>query len=91
LGGTYEANWLTFVTSSGRIHAGWRQLGANSGRMACSKPNLQNLPRDPRCGGEIGRFPASRGNSATTASFPAHATMALTRFDITLDGRGQLE
>jgi DNA polymerase-1 len=31
LGGTYGANWLTFISSNGRIHAGWRQLGANSG------------------------------------------------------------
>jgi DNA polymerase-1 len=46
--GAYGANWLSFVTSNGRIHAGWRQLGANSGRMACSKPNLQNLPRNAR-------------------------------------------
>jgi DNA polymerase-1 len=30
------------------VYAGWRQLGANSGRMACTAPNLQNLPRDVR-------------------------------------------
>ena len=40
LGGTYGANWLAFIAPSGRIHAGWRQLGANSGRMACSRNSL---------------------------------------------------
>lgn len=46
--GTYGAAWLDFVAQDGRVYAGWRQLGANSGRMACAKPNLQNLPRDAR-------------------------------------------
>ena len=32
---------------SGRVHADFLQIGATSGRMACSKPNLQNVPRDP--------------------------------------------
>jgi DNA polymerase-1 len=45
---TYGPAWLGYVSPDGRIHAGWRQLGAESGRMACSKPNLQNLPRDKR-------------------------------------------
>src|SRR5262249_38059839 len=31
----------------GRIFPHWRQIGADTGRMACSEPNLQNLPRDP--------------------------------------------
>lgn len=30
----------------GRIHANFRQVGARTGRMSCSDPNLQNLPRD---------------------------------------------
>jgi DNA polymerase-1 len=30
------------------VHADWFQIGAQSGRMACRNPNLQNLPRDPR-------------------------------------------
>src|SRR5207244_7972768 len=47
LASTYGAGWIAHAPI-GRIHAGWRQLGANSGRMACTKPNLQNLPRDPR-------------------------------------------
>src|SRR4030095_9620137 len=33
----------------GRLYAAWKQIGAGaSGRMSCKKPNLQQLPRDPR-------------------------------------------
>ena len=32
---------------SGRIHADYLQIGAASGRMACRRPNLQNIPRTP--------------------------------------------
>lgn len=31
-----------------RIYASWRQMGAGTGRMACSSPNLQNLPPEVR-------------------------------------------
>jgi DNA polymerase-1 len=44
---TYGPKWLTKGYAGGRVYANWRQLGASSGRMACSAPNLQNLPRDP--------------------------------------------
>jgi DNA polymerase-1 len=47
--GTYGVDWLKHVNPvTGRIHASWAQVGAESGRMACSRPNLQSLPRDPR-------------------------------------------
>lgn len=32
---------------TGRLHAGYKLCGARTGRLACSKPNLQNLPRSP--------------------------------------------
>ena len=32
---------------TGRLHADFRQIGAPSGRMACSSPNLQQVPHDP--------------------------------------------
>jgi DNA polymerase-1 len=48
LASTYGATWLKGSDRDGRVYAGWRQLGANSGRMACGQPNLQNLPRDAR-------------------------------------------
>lgn len=37
---------MPFVCPDGRIHAGYRQLGARTGRMSCSDPNIQNQPRD---------------------------------------------
>lgn len=31
---------------TGRLHASYKLLGARTGRLSCSEPNLQNLPRD---------------------------------------------
>jgi DNA polymerase-1 len=45
---TYGKDWVKNAFCDGRLYPGWKQIGADSGRMACSKPNLQNLPRDPR-------------------------------------------
>ena len=45
--GTYGTNWNKYVhAATGRIHPDWRQLGAETGRMSCKNPNLQNLPRE---------------------------------------------
>jgi DNA polymerase-1 len=44
---TYGRDWLKHVASDGRVHPSWNQTGARTGRMSCSDPNLQNLPRDP--------------------------------------------
>jgi DNA polymerase-1 len=35
-----------FVADDGRVHANYRQVGARTGRMSCSDPNMQNQPRD---------------------------------------------
>nr|MBA3240069.1 hypothetical protein [Acidobacteriota bacterium] len=35
-----------FLAEDGRIHANYRQVGARTGRMSCSDPNMQNQPRD---------------------------------------------
>ena len=44
---TYGETYLSHVhPTSGRIHANYRLIGAASGRMACSRPNMQNLPRE---------------------------------------------
>jgi DNA polymerase I-like protein with 3'-5' exonuclease and polymerase domains len=45
---TYGVGWIKNAYRNGRLYVAWKQIGANSGRMACSAPNLQNLPRDPR-------------------------------------------
>ena len=47
MAGTYGKGWLKFVhPETNRIHADWKQIGAESGRMSCRKPSLQNLPRE---------------------------------------------
>jgi DNA polymerase-1 len=48
LGTTYGVDWLKHASPGGRVHCRWNQSGTMSGRMSCSSPNLQNLPRDPR-------------------------------------------
>jgi|GEM_PF-462654 DNA polymerase-1 len=43
---TYGEKFLRHVhKATGRIHPNFRQIGADSGRMACSAPNMQNIPR----------------------------------------------
>jgi DNA polymerase I-like protein with 3'-5' exonuclease and polymerase domains len=44
-GSTYGTDWLAHVADDGRVYPSWRQTGAASGRMSCSKPNMQQLPR----------------------------------------------
>jgi DNA polymerase-1 len=44
LSSTYGLNWRDYF-SAGRIHADWRQIEARTGRMSCTSPNLQNIPR----------------------------------------------
>jgi DNA polymerase-1 len=45
----YGRDWLRHAGPDGRVYAAWKQVGAgSSGRMSCSGPNLQQLPRDQR-------------------------------------------
>ena len=37
---------LESIGPDGRIHAGYRQMGTETGRMSCSSPNLQQVPRE---------------------------------------------
>jgi DNA polymerase I len=51
---------------TGRLHPQYNQIGAWSGRMSCSKPNIQQIPRDPafrRC------FAAPEGKSLVMADY----------------------
>ena len=41
----YGSDWLDRMVE-GRIHPNWKQLEARTGRMACSDPNIQQLPKD---------------------------------------------
>lgn len=36
---------LDSVGTDGRIHAGYRQMGTETGRLSCAGPNLQQIPR----------------------------------------------
>jgi DNA polymerase-1 len=44
---TYGIGWAAqhVNATTGRIHGEYRQLGAASGRLSCTRPNLQNIPR----------------------------------------------
>lgn len=37
---------LESIGPDGRIHAGYRQMGAETGRLSCAGPNLQQVPRE---------------------------------------------
>jgi DNA polymerase-1 len=37
--------FLAHLGPDSRIHADWRQLGCDTGRMSCVNPNLQNIPK----------------------------------------------
>jgi DNA polymerase I len=44
---TFGRSWIDFI-HGGRIYANWVQLGTDAGRSSCKKPNLQQVPKDPR-------------------------------------------
>jgi DNA polymerase I len=45
LKGTYADGLLEHIRSDERIHPSYHVAGARSGRLSCSEPNLQNVPR----------------------------------------------
>lgn len=45
---TFGKDWIKHLYPNGRVYPEWGQLGASSGRMTCSNPNLQQIPRG-RC------------------------------------------
>src|SRR5215212_4119260 len=42
----YGHEFLESVRQYGRIYASWRLIGAGTGRMSCSNPNLQQVPHE---------------------------------------------
>ena len=59
--GTYGVRWLEDAVHplTGRVHANYLQLGSAAGRMSCTKPNMQNLPRSTAYRGCITPDPGS--------------------------------
>ncbi|QJW92578.1 DNA polymerase [Frigoriglobus tundricola] len=43
--GTYGRSWVEKHVANGAVLPSWNPLGAESGRMSCSDPNLQQIPR----------------------------------------------
>lgn len=39
---------LTYVEADGRMRGQWHLIGSNTGRMSCTAPNLQGMPRDAK-------------------------------------------
>lgn len=44
--GKFGKDFLQYVVD-GRVYSDWHQIGAVTGRMSSSEPNLQNIPRHP--------------------------------------------
>jgi len=43
---TYGDTWVDqHVEEDGYVYPSWRVVGAETGRMACADPNMQNMPR----------------------------------------------
>lgn len=60
-------NWLSY-SKDDRIYPRLEQLGGRSGRITCSRPNIQQVPRDPKL---KSLFTASPGMSLVEADFSA--------------------
>lgn len=67
---SYVMNSLAEVDENGYVHASYNTLGAKTGRMSCSSPPLQQLPKGG--GGEVRRlFIASPGNLIASCDYSA--------------------
>src|SRR6185503_572199 len=45
---SYGQNMIEFINpKTGRLHADFRQIGAPTGRFACTNPNIQQVPHAP--------------------------------------------
>jgi DNA polymerase-1 len=43
---TYIEGWKEFIMPNSRMYSDFNLAGTDSGRLSCSNPNVQNLPRD---------------------------------------------
>ena len=54
---TYFLPWRDFRDENDRIHPTYKLFGTVTGRLSCSDPNLQQVPRDPFIRGILGARP----------------------------------
>lgn len=54
---TYFLPWRDFRDENDRIHPTYKLFGTVTGRLSCSNPNLQQVPRDPFLRGILGARP----------------------------------
>lgn len=67
---TYIETLPLQADANGRIHTSFLQLGAATGRMASTNPNLQNIPIRTELGNEVRRaFVASKGKLLLGADY----------------------
>jgi DNA polymerase I-like protein with 3'-5' exonuclease and polymerase domains len=58
---SYGQNMIEFINpKTGRLHADFRQIGAPTGRFACTNPNIQQVPHAPEYRRCFMGYPASR-------------------------------
>jgi len=71
LRGTYAEGIMRYVRDDGRVHPNINIDGAASGRMSCSQPNLQNIPRSDSREGKMVKdlFIAPRGHLLLQADY----------------------
>lgn len=71
---SYYANFLKFQRSDGRVHPSYRQMQAKTGRMSCTDPAMQTLPRsdddiNPIAQAVRNSFVADSGNVLVSTDF----------------------
>jgi DNA polymerase-1 len=42
----YGRRFVKRIGEDGRLHSEYRQIGADSGRMSCAEPNIQQIPKE---------------------------------------------
>ncbi len=69
--GTYAVGLRNAIASDGRIHPFYNTDGAETGRISCSSPNLQTIPRADSDEGRMARdlFAAPRGKVLVQADY----------------------
>lgn len=84
---TYLQNYLDMVDENSFIHCQFRQSGARTGRMSCTNPNLQNIPRfEGFSGSKTGAIAANITSQIETgitySSTKKHGQVSITKAEL---------